>query len=328
VRVLDFGITQLADTTGAHALTATHTVMGTAEYLAPEQALGGRVDGRADLYALGCVLYALLVGQPPFRGATPVATMMMHANDPVPDLREARPDTPSWLVGLIDGLLAKSPEDRPAGAGVVVSSLATHEAPVLAPTARMEPLPPAPPAPLPVTPPPAPQAQARGTSWPLVVLAVVAVVALALLGWNLFAQNTADPESSPTPSVSEVVTTAPPTTEAAPTTAAPTPTPTPTPTEDPAQAVTDAVDALSSEIGVMESDRTIDKKTAKDLDDGLSDLSKALDSGDAAEVTTATDDFVTTYDAAVNDGSIPPEAADQLDPLVQDLLDAVDTYAS
>ena len=63
VRVLDFGITQLGETPGSQAL-ATHTVMGTAEYLAPEQAMGGRVDGRADLYALGCVLYALLAGRP------------------------------------------------------------------------------------------------------------------------------------------------------------------------------------------------------------------------------------------------------------------------
>jgi len=95
VRVLDFGITQLSEPTGSQALTATHTVMGTAEYLSPEQALGGRVDGRADLYALGCVLYALLAGRPPFKGATPVATMMMHANDPVPDVRALRPDTPA-----------------------------------------------------------------------------------------------------------------------------------------------------------------------------------------------------------------------------------------
>ena len=116
VRVLDFGITQLAETTGAQSLTATHTVMGTAEYLAPEQALGVRVDGRADLYALGCVLYALLVGGPPFRGSSAVATMMMHANDDVPDVREARPDTPDWLADLVTSLLAKDPEDRPVGA--------------------------------------------------------------------------------------------------------------------------------------------------------------------------------------------------------------------
>ena len=129
VRVLDFGITQLTESTDSQALTATHTVMGTAEYLAPEQALGGRVDGRADLYALGCVLYALLAGQPPFRSATPVATMMMHANDPVPDVRALRPDTPDWLADLVHGLLAKNPDDRPAGAAAVAAALAARRVP-------------------------------------------------------------------------------------------------------------------------------------------------------------------------------------------------------
>ena len=123
IRVLDFGITQLAESTDSQALTATHTVMGTAEYLAPEQALGGRVDGRADLYALGCVMFALLAGQPPFKGATPVATMMMHANDPVPDVRTLRPETPDWLADLVHALLAKNADDRPAGAAVVAAAL-------------------------------------------------------------------------------------------------------------------------------------------------------------------------------------------------------------
>ena len=127
VRVLDFGITQLGEAAGSQALTATHTVMGTAEYLAPEQALGGRVDGRADLYALGCVLYALLAGRPPFRGPTPVATMMMHGSDPVPDVRGLRPDTPDWLADLVHGLLAKNPADRPMGAATVAAALAARE---------------------------------------------------------------------------------------------------------------------------------------------------------------------------------------------------------
>ncbi|MGL5908466.1 MAG: serine/threonine-protein kinase, partial [Phycicoccus sp.] len=139
VRVLDFGITQLGESTGAPALTATHTVMGTAEYLAPEQATGGRVDGRADLYALGCLLYALLAGRAPFSGPTPVATMVMHTHDPVPDLLEARPDTPMWLADLVDALLAKSPVDRPAGAAVVAAALEEHRAPAAAATTTLLP---------------------------------------------------------------------------------------------------------------------------------------------------------------------------------------------
>ena len=192
VRVLDFGITQLSDPTGSQALTATHTVMGTAEYLAPEQALGGRVDGRADLYALGCVLYALLAGRPPFKGATPVATMMMHANDPVPDVRALRPDTPDWLADLVHGLLAKNADDRPAGAATVAAALADPRvaggaattvlpAAGAATTQRLDAVPPPP-----VVPPAAPREPDRGGPSTLVwVLAAVAVAAIALLLWFL-----------------------------------------------------------------------------------------------------------------------------------------------
>ena len=192
VRVLDFGITQLAESTDAQALTATHTVMGTAEYLAPEQALGGRVDGRADLYALGCVMYALLAGQPPFKGATPVATMMMHANDPVPDVRTLRPETPDWLADLVHALLAKNADDRPAGAAVVAAALAAREslagaattvlpAAGAATTQRLDAGPPPP-----VLPPAAPREPDRGGPSTLTwVITAVAVVAIALLVWAL-----------------------------------------------------------------------------------------------------------------------------------------------
>ncbi|MBD3784763.1 MAG: serine/threonine protein kinase, partial [Micrococcales bacterium] len=129
LRVLDFGITQLGDAAGSQALTATHTVMGTAEYLSPEQARGGRVDGRADLYALGCVLFALLTGRPPFSGPTPVATMLQHTNDPVPDVTKLRPDTPPWLAALVTSLLAKDPADRPADAGAVLAALDERRTP-------------------------------------------------------------------------------------------------------------------------------------------------------------------------------------------------------
>ena len=245
VRVLDFGITQLAESTDSQALTATHTVMGTAEYLAPEQAMGGRVDGRADLYALGCVLYALLAGEPPFRGATPVATMMMHANDPVPDVRVLRPDTPDWLADLVHNLLAKDPDERPAGAASVAAALATREslggaATTLLPAAgaattqRLDAV-----SPPPVVPPLPPREPERPGVSPWVwVLAVVAAVAIGLLLWNQFRDTGTDPTPTPsaTPSTSQPAETtqAPPTTEApSPTTQAPTPTPTQTPTDTP-----------------------------------------------------------------------------------------------
>ncbi len=202
VRVLDFGITQLGETPGSQALTATHTVMGTAEYLAPEQAMGGRVDGRADLYALGCVLYALLAGRPPFRGPTPVATMLMHGQDPVPDVRGLRPETPDWLADLVHGLLAKDPADRPAGAASVAEALAARESVGgdgdcsaaggrrAAAGARRRsgwtrhPPPAPPPAALPVDPDPRDERRDRSAlTW---LLGLVALAALGLLAWQVF----------------------------------------------------------------------------------------------------------------------------------------------
>ncbi len=338
VRVVDFGITQLGETTGSQALTATHTVMGTAEYLAPEQALGGRVDGRADLYALGCVLYALLAGAPPFRGATPVATMMMHANDPVPDLLEARPDTPPWLAGLVTSLLAKDADARPAGAASVVTAFETRELPGGAAATTVLPQGdstrqmPATPAPLPMAdpaPPPRREPERR-SSGPMWVLAVVAALGLGLLAWWLLSSTQTATEAPPTatPSASASAPAAPteaPTTSSAP----PTPTPTPaspTPTADPAQAVSDALTAFSDQVKVLDQDGTLDKGAAKDLDSAARDLEKALRDGDAQAVADAMDNLTQVYDQGVQDGKVGQDAADQLDPLLADLQDAVAAY--
>ena len=339
VRVLDFGITQLTESTDSQALTATHTVMGTAEYLAPEQALGGRVDGRADLYALGCVLYALLAGQPPFRGATPVATMMMHANDPVPDVRTLRPETPDWLADLVHSLLAKNPDDRPAGAASVAAALAAREslagaattvlpAAGAATTQRLDAVPPPPP----LAPPTSAGPPVRQETSPWVwVLGTVAVVAIALLLWALLKGNGApDPTSTPsaTPSTSQPAQSsqAPPTTQQPSRTPTPTPSESPTPTADPADPVRAALSAFSDEVAAVEADGLVDKDAAKKLDEGVRNLEKALRDGDPQKVSDARDKLVQDYDKGVQDGTITPDATARLDPPLADLNDSVDTY--
>ena len=344
VRVLDFGITQLTETTDAQALTATHTVMGTAEYLAPEQALGGRVDGRADLYALGCVLFALLAGQPPFRGATPVATMMMHANDPVPDVRTLRPQTPDWLAELVHDLLAKNPDDRPTGAASVAAALQAREslggaattvlpAAGAATTRRLDAVPPPLPAPGPAT---VSTVPARQETSPWVwVLGTLAVVAIGLLLWALLDRNgTEDPAPTPstTPSTSTPETATPtrsrtPTrTPSATPTQTPTATPSPTPTADPAADVASALSAFSDEVGALGRDGVLDKDVAKNLDERVRDIEKALRDDDPQKVGEERDKLVEDYDKGVRDGDIPAEATARLDPLLGDLNDAVDGY--
>jgi eukaryotic-like serine/threonine-protein kinase len=122
VRVVDFGIARVEQEAGA-ALTAAGHVVGSAAYLAPEQASGGSVDHRADLYALGCVLLTLLTGRPPFSGDSPVTVAAQHLHADPPDLAALRPDVPVALAELVRALLAKDPDGRPASARTVADRL-------------------------------------------------------------------------------------------------------------------------------------------------------------------------------------------------------------
>ena len=89
------------------------TVSGTPLYMAPEQAVGDRsLDARADIYALGAMMYFALTGQPPFTGETAFAVMMAHARDPVVPPSQVRPDVPADLEQVVLRCLAKKPDDR------------------------------------------------------------------------------------------------------------------------------------------------------------------------------------------------------------------------
>jgi serine/threonine protein kinase len=119
VVLMDFGLARLSELAGLCA----DGVAGTPEFMAPEQARGLEVDGRADLYALGCVLHYMLTGQTVFPGKTGMAAAMRHAEDPPPEPRGLRPDIPAWLAQLILRLLEKDPERRPADAAQVATAL-------------------------------------------------------------------------------------------------------------------------------------------------------------------------------------------------------------
>ena len=111
--VTDFGIARAITAAGADHLTATGIAIGTPAYMSPEQAAGeGELDARSDIYALGCVLYELLAGQPPFTGPTAQAVLARHALDPVPRLRTVREGVPESLEMVVLRALAKAPADR------------------------------------------------------------------------------------------------------------------------------------------------------------------------------------------------------------------------
>ncbi|SCE74266.1 serine/threonine protein kinase [Micromonospora purpureochromogenes] len=123
VKICDFGIARLAETAGHNTLTGPATKLGTSSYMAPEQALGKPVDPRTDLYGLGCTLYAMLAGAPPFSG-DPLSVLHQHVNDPPAPLRDRRPDVPVALDALLSELLAKDPAARPTSAREVRDRLA------------------------------------------------------------------------------------------------------------------------------------------------------------------------------------------------------------
>jgi serine/threonine-protein kinase len=129
VKVLDFGIAKVADVTSAghgnvaQTLTKAGTVIGTPDYMSPEQALGRAVDERSDLYSLGVVLYELLTGDAPFRGGAATLLRQQVMEQPAPLPRDVIEDGDPMLVEMVDKLLAKKPEERFQSAAELMTML-------------------------------------------------------------------------------------------------------------------------------------------------------------------------------------------------------------
>jgi len=131
VRILDLGLARITrgdDPTESEAsaasLTASGIIMGTVDFLPPEQSDDSkRADHRADIYSLGCTLHYLLTGKPPYSGETLMQKLLAHHQKPIPSLGAARPDVPLEIDRLFQKMLAKSPDDRPSSMIEVLRSL-------------------------------------------------------------------------------------------------------------------------------------------------------------------------------------------------------------
>ena len=122
--VADFGIAKAVALAGGERLTQTGSALGTPAYMSPEQAAGdAELDGRSDIYSLGCVLYEMLAGEPPFTGPTVRALMVKHFTDPVPSVSRLRPGVPERVERATTQALAKEPVDRFASASEFARAL-------------------------------------------------------------------------------------------------------------------------------------------------------------------------------------------------------------
>jgi len=202
VKVMDFGIAR-ALASGASTMTQTSAVIGTAQYLSPEQARGEAVDARSDVYATGCVIYELLCGQPPFVGDNPVSVAYQHVREDPKAPSETNRDVTPAVDAIVLKALSKNPANRYQSAGemradllraaagrpvlatpvmredertaMIAAPSAANTGPMTRPVAR-------------VGPPPS----RRGNAWIAVALTLLGLLAVAALGTGIFLANRTD----------------------------------------------------------------------------------------------------------------------------------------
>ena len=121
-KLTDFGISRQLEQDG---MTATGRVLGTTDYVAPEQAMGHPVDPRSDIYSLGVVLYEMLIGQVPFHADSQVGVAMKHANEELPDVQQRRPEVSAAAALVVERATAKEPAERYQSVGEMIDDLST-----------------------------------------------------------------------------------------------------------------------------------------------------------------------------------------------------------
>lgn len=210
-KVLDFGISKVRSESPADELTRTGTLLGTPAYMAPEQFRSSRdVDGRADLYALGVLLYESLAGRAPIVATSLHQIIAAKLSEPPPPLAQAAPDVPRAISDVVMRALATEPKDRYASAADMDTALASVEASVSAPGVSLRPSASTSVRPAPTTSAPAAPAGSRVVPWlvgggVVIAVGVFAALALTLVGIFLVRHELAsrrdEPVAAPTPSV-------------------------------------------------------------------------------------------------------------------------------
>lgn len=334
VTVVDFGIAALTQS-GEATLTHPGTTLGTASYIAPEQATGQPVDPAADVYSLGCVLYTLLTGHPPFQGEHQLALLHRHAHADPPRLTEALPGAPEAVEQLLLAMLVKEPGARPdaatvaqhlahlaAGAPEAGAALATTpESPAL-PDTLVSPAAALPAVAVPtgvvpgvaVPPPPGslPRRPTRRRRWVPFLAAAFALVAVVGLAYvmGLERGEEAATVAPATPSTSPPSETA----------ASPTPSPAPTTTVAPPPTLPEALAGLRAVVEALPAD-VEDPDARGSLTDRLEALEAAADGPDS-RLAQRLRDFIKGVDELEREGRLDPADVEALHQAVEDVAAA------
>ena len=319
VKIGDFGIASVASDV---TVTRAGEVFGSAPYVSPEQVTGDPVDARADLYALGCVMFEMATGRPPFVGDEPAALAYQHAHTTPERADGVVPQVPAALASTIDRLLAKDPSDRPDSADELRRSLETLSLSTasdvgdvatepLAPLAATDVLPVASPPPSATLPPRRPPRPSSSVLWIVGVLVGVLLLFVlnAIFGGTDPATEARSPAKhrSPSPSVRSA-----------------TPTPSPrSPSPPPVTGVEDATAALVGLVDELGSSGAIEEHLARDLEHGTDQVVRALEQGDGEKVMDALGGLQDKVDEGLDKGEISAADAQRLSDAIQGVASAV-----
>ena len=299
----DFGIARLER--GEATLTMAGEAFGSPAYIAPEQAMGVRVDPRADLYALGCVLYQMVSGRLPFEG-DPVSLTYQHVHEAPARLDQIEPNVSPGLAALVGDLLEKDPADRPGSADEVRRALGSERDTLPADGAAVDDTT----AVLAVPTQPLPQRRSKKWPWPIIAIAVAAILltglmALAFTRWGGTEANGPRNASPRVSSVARATSTAAPTSAASqPTTLASTP--------------QEAAAALLALVRTMQSSAALDEHVAKEVEQAVEDALNHLDEPD--EVRSKLEDLRGKLSDEVEKGKITQEEAHRLSAAIERLI--------
>ncbi len=310
-KVGDFGIARVER--GDATLTLTGQAFGSPPYVAPEQATGGRVDARADLYSLGCVLFHMLAGRQPFDGDDAVSMTYQHVHTVPPRVDALDPRIPADMATLVAALLEKDPADRPQTAEEVRRALEGGPMPRIAADTATEPIVEAPTAVLPS------RTQTlenrRRRRWPLAALVagVILVLVLGLAAFLSRGNGAAAPPSSPAA-----------TTTSPPASTSPSPSASVSSSSLPAPTPEEAGAALVALAQQMEETGAIDRHLEKDIEHAVDDV---LRHGDGTDQLGRLDDLRGKISEAVDRGEVSSDDAQQLDDAIDQLEQAVGSSA-